>query len=362
MLDFLTLKPEVFGIDISDLSLKIIKLKKKRGFLTLASFGEADIQPGVIEAGEIKDEAALSEAIRKAVSQAKGERLKTKYVVASLPEQRAFLQVIQMPVMKKEEMEKAVYFEAENYIPTTTDKVYLDSQIVKSAAEHPDHLDVLIAALPQKTVDSYSNSFKKAGLKPLVFEIESQAVARSLIKREASSEPILLIDFGANRTSFIIFSGYSLRFTVSLPISSQKFTESIASHFKINLKEAEELKKKHGIEGGKKGKEILGAMERDLTNLTDQIKKYLSYYQTHSSHEHLYSNDKAVEKVILCGGAANMKGIDNFLSHELGIQVVLGNPWVNILPEPLKEVPELPYEESLKYTTALGLALKGINL
>lgn len=44
---------------------------------------------------------------------------------------------------------------------------------------------------------------------------------------------------------------------------------------------------------------------------------------------------------------------------ELKVPVELGNPWINILPKPLKEVPELPYEKSLGYTTALGLALRG---
>jgi hypothetical protein len=39
----------------------------------------------------------------------------------------------------------------------------------------------------------------------------------------------------------------------------------------------------------------------------------------------------------------------------------LGNPWINILPEPQKAVKELPFEESLKYTTALGLALRGMK-
>src|SRR3989338_3709 len=130
MIDFLTLKPEVFGIDISDLSLKIIKLKKKGGSLALAS---------------------LAETIKKSLTQIKGEKLKTKYVVASLPEEKSFLQVIQMPPMREEEMNKAVYFEAENYIPMPVEKVYLDAQKVLPALNHLDHLDVLIAALPRKT-------------------------------------------------------------------------------------------------------------------------------------------------------------------------------------------------------------------
>lgn len=360
MLDFLTLKPQPFGLDISDLSLKIIKLKKKGKFLSLASFGETKIQPGIIEQGEIKNEEALAEIIKKAVKEVKGEKLNTKYVIASLPEEKTFLQVIQLPLMKEEEMKKAVYFEAENYIPLPIEKVYLDSQIVPPVYDHLDHLDVLIAALPQKTVNSYLSSLKKAGLKPLAFEIESQAVSRALIEGESSQEPLLLMDVGATRTSFIIFSGRSLRFTSSIPISSQKFTETISKTLEIKSGEAEELKIKHGIEGNKESERIFEALRPVLTDLVEQIKKYLSYYQTHSSHEHLPPDGKGVERVFLCGGGANLKGFCDFLSLELKLQVASGNPWINILPRPLKEVPELPYEESLRYTTALGLALRGI--
>jgi len=39
----------------------------------------------------------------------------------------------------------------------------------------------------------------------------------------------------------------------------------------------------------------------------------------------------------------------------------LANPWVNILPEGQRETPELLFEKSLGYTTALGLALRGIK-
>ena len=76
-----------------------------------------------------------------------------------------------MPLMNEEEAAKAVYFEAENYIPLPIESVYLDAQIVGATSNHPDHADVLIAALPKKTVDSYLYSLRKAGLKPLVFEI-----------------------------------------------------------------------------------------------------------------------------------------------------------------------------------------------
>jgi len=361
MLEFLTLKPEVFGLDISDLSLKIIKLKKKGKLLGLASFGETSIKPGIIKEGEIKKEEELVKIIQEGLNKVKGEPIKTKYVIASLPEEKAFLQVIQMPRMPEEDLKSAVVYEAENYIPLPIEEVYLGSQIVLPVVNGLDHLDILIAALPKKTVDPYIACLKKANLKPLALEIESLVIARALIKGERTTSPVLLIDLGATRTGFIVFSGHSLRFTFSIPVSSRGFTEIISRALKINLTEAEKLKIKWGLEKKKEGGRIFEALIPALTDLVQQIKKYLSFYRTHASHEHLPSDGKEVGKIFLCGGGANLKGLPEFLSLQLKIPVGIGNPWINILPESQKEVPELPFEKSLAYTTALGLALRGIK-
>ncbi len=375
MLEFLTLKPEAFGLDISDLSLKIIQLKKTRNFFDLVSFGEAKIKPGIIKGGEIKDEEALIQILKKALAEVKGEKLKTKYVVASLPEEKAFLQVIQMPKMKEEELKSAVIYEAENYIPLPIEEVYLDSQIIPPVHNYLDHFDVLITALLKKTVDPYLSSLKKAGLKPVAFEIESQAIARVLIKNEITTSPFLLIDLGATRTGFIVFSGYSLRFTSSIPVSSQSFTEIISKTLGVNLAEAERLKIEYGLQSSKvkKGKEIFEALIPALTDLTEQIKRYLHYYQTHAAYEHLppdgtsSSHHPGVGKIFLCGGGAKLKGLTNFLSSQLKIPVEIGNPWINILPatiQPGKQRLIYEKEESLRYryTTALGLALRGVRI
>jgi len=374
MLDLLTLKPEAFGLDISDLSLKIISLKKKGKTFDLASFAEEKIKPGIIKEGEVKDEKALARVISGSLKKVKGEKLKNKYVVAALPEEKSFLQVIQMPKMAREELKPAVIYEAENYIPLPIESVYLDSQIVPPVYNHLDHFDVLIAALPKKTVDPYVSALKLAGLKPLALEIESLAIARALIKDQTTTSPVLLIDLGATRTSFIVFSGKSLRFTSSIPVSSRSFTEIIAKSLGVSLVKAENLKIKHGLEEKikleiKDGKserrvergKIFEALVPPLVDLIQQIKRYLEYYRTHASHEHLPPNGKEVEKIYLCGGGANLKGLPELLALELKIPVELGNPWVNILAVPLGEKKELLLEEALSYTTALGLALRGIK-
>ena len=131
-MNLLTLNPENFALDISDLSLKIVKLEKRGRALKLTSFGRAEIKPGLIKDGEIKDEKKLAEVIKEAIKGINGEKLKTKYVAVSLPEERSFLQIIQMPKIPEDDLRAAIIFEAENYIPLPVDNVYLDFQIITS--------------------------------------------------------------------------------------------------------------------------------------------------------------------------------------------------------------------------------------
>jgi type IV pilus assembly protein PilM len=370
MFDFFNLNPEYFGLDISDLSLKIVKLRKKKGTFNLVSLSEWEIPKGIIESGEIKNEPILIKIIKDSLCSALGEKIKTKYVVCSLPEEKSYLRIIQVPKMQDEEVKQAVQFEAENYIPLPLSDVYLDFQIVKPFCENIDHTDVLIAATPKKIVDSYVSVIEKSGLKPLAMEIESLSISRALIKGESSPVPVLLIDFGATRTSFIIFSGNSIRFTSSIQISSQDLTMAIAAAMKIDLSKAEEIKRKYGITGLQKIllKEKTGDFQFEkeiqadqkffeiikpvLDDLIEKIKNHIDYYQAHFKNDHLPSNCKNIEKIILCGGGASLKGLQEFLTKELKIKTEMGDPRINIK----QTGPALSIERALSFTTALGLA------
>jgi type IV pilus assembly protein PilM len=261
--------------------------------------------------------------------------------------------------MEENEIRGAVSFEAENYVPLPLESVYLDFQIIPLFSGcKVDHADVLIAALPKETVNPYVSCLKAAGLKPMALEIESQAISRSLVQGETSEFPVLLIDFGALRTSFIIFAGHSIRFTTSIKVSSQILTESLAKNLEIETEEAEKIKIQQGL--GEKDSKVFKALIPCLTDLSEQIKKYLHYYDTHIFHDHLPPENKMVKKIIISGGGANLKGLPEFLASELNLPVLMANPWININNgKTKKEI--LPKEKALGFTTALGLALRGID-
>lgn len=349
-------KIEAFGLDFSDLSLKIAKLHQHSKSMRLSCFGETEVAPGIIEEGEVKDEDGLASAIKKLLGSVQGEKLRTDYVVCSLPEEKSFLDILYLPAMKEEEYETAVRFEAENHLPVPLDDVYFGFEKIVNNT-NSKYQEILIAATPKLIVDGYLSVLKKAKLKPVAMEIECLAIARDLIGSGLKNQSLLLVDFGGTRTSFIIFSGRSVRFTSTVSISSRLLTKLISKNLRVGLEEAEVLKLQQGLEGSQNLSAVLTPLMNDLV---EQIKTHLEYF-VHSTRN-LNLGDGKVERILLCGGGANLKGLVNFLAKGLGIKIELGNPWVNILEKNLKEVPLLPFEQSLGYTTALGLALRGLQI
>lgn len=351
-------KHSAFGLDLSDLSIKTAWLKKTGQQIQLASFGRQEIAPGIIESGEIKKEGDLLEIIKKTIQQAKGEPIKTKYCVVSLPETVSYIRVVQLPrLLKEEEIGEAIKWEIEANIPISVDNIYFDWQLISPLPVSEKHLDVLIGALPKGLVDPYLEVIKKAGLEPIVFEIESIATARALIK-EGAKESIMIIDIGAKRTSIMVYSHNTIWLTTSVSVCNTLLVDDITKALGIKKEEALELKNKYGLDKEAEGGKIFQALEPRLLELVEEVKKYLNYFKTLSIEKEIPSD---ISKVLLCGGGANLKNLPPFLSSKLQIQTEVGNPWVNILGASSTKLPELSFDESLTYTTALGLALRGLE-
>jgi type IV pilus assembly protein PilM len=186
MLKFLDLDHEFFGLDIGDSAIKMAKLKKCRNSFILDFLKTIELNKGIVQDGEIKKEEELARILKEAM-----QAIKAKYVVASLPEAKSFLQVVSMPKMKDEELASSVIYEAENNIPLPIEMVYLDFE--KISQKEGDGIEILIAACPKQISDAYVSCIKKAGLHPLAFEAESQAVVRALVKK-GTRTPLFLIN------------------------------------------------------------------------------------------------------------------------------------------------------------------------
>jgi len=353
--------PGAFGLDISDESFKFTQLGHRKRGLSLKAFGAGDFPKGAFVDGEIKHEDEVASILKMAFDKPLQGRLSTQHVVCSLPEEHSFTRVIQLPKMDAEQVKEAVKWEAEQHIPMNINDVYLDWQIVDVGGKDIPHQDILISAVPKRLVDGYISMLKKCNLVIKSLEVESVAVSRALVQNLETNEPILLVDLGATRTSFIIFSGTALPFTSSVPVAGNSMIDAISKNYGVDGKEAKRLFYDVGLDKNKEGGRVYKALEPIAKDLAKQIKNYISFYEGHSEHEHRKNGPVSIKKILLCGGVSNLTGLNVYLSLALGVSAEIGNPWTNILKSPLREVPGLSYRKSLGYTTALGLGLSGVS-
>ena len=340
-----------FGLDISDFSIKLAFLKKKGKGLVLSSFGEKRIPKGIIEKAEIKDSEKLSFLINQLLKEAKGEKIDTKYVVASLPEEKAFVRIIKLPKMSKKEVKGAIKWELEANIPLSISDVYYDWKIIP--CNDPLNVYVLTVAMKKDIVDKYFQTLLRSGLSPIALEVESVALVRALIKNYHSFHPIIILDIGISGTGLTIFSGETICFTSHIPVSGMDLNNAIAKELNVDFEKAVDLKIEIGLDE-KKDKRVAKALKKVVDKLADQVYHYISYYRSYGQK---YIPDGGISKILLCGGDSLLIGLPEYLSFKLKIPTELGNPWVNILTSGISYIPELPYKKSLAYTTALGLAL-----
>ncbi|MDD5433526.1 MAG: type IV pilus assembly protein PilM [Candidatus Pacebacteria bacterium] len=348
------IKKKAIGFDISDLSVKAIGLERKGKDAKIFCFGCVQISKGAIEKGEIKDEKSVKTSLEKLLASLPAKKSQFHKVAVSLPEEKSFVDVIKVPILlDQEKLQSVVSFEAENVIPFPLAEVYFDFEKIETTAKLVKCQEVLLSACPQKIVDTYFNVFNDIGITPSFMEVESFSVARALTEKNFFSSPTLIIDFGETRTTLAIFAGKNLRFTSTINSSSGQLTKSIATFLGISPSSAEELKKKEGIEGKK---EIFEATIPFLNDMAEQINHYIDYYRNYSAKCQEFSQRKSLNKILLCGAGANLKGLVKFLSTELNLEVEKADPLINLSNKTLP--PKFNKEMSLSYATAIGLAIK----
>lgn len=341
-------KKTAIGLDLGDLSLKIVQLEKKQGGLFISSFSSRDIPEGFIRDGEIKQEDKLAVLIKEAFNEPVGNSMKSRNIACNLPEEKVFIRIIKLPFMKREELEKAVKWETEAHIPLKINEVYLDWDIIRSIKKDgADYYEILITAAPKVLVDSYISLLQRSKLIPTVLEPESTAAARALLD---SNESVVVVDIGSTGTNLVVFSGESVRFTSHISISDQMFLQALMKKMDKDKEGAEKVKMKKGLNGEKKIHNVLKPVADELAC---QIQECISFH-----HEHTDSAGNKITQVILCGDGARLLGLPEFLSQKLDLPVILGDAVKKVsLTNKLEK-----FKARLSYcpdcTVALGLALR----
>ncbi|MBI2405661.1 type IV pilus assembly protein PilM [Candidatus Microgenomates bacterium] len=330
-----------FGLDIGSHSIKVIQLAREGKNVRLLAAGVASSPPKGMSSEADQDLLQVSEVIKKLVTDAK---INTREVVFALPEPLVFTRLISFPPLSDEEVNSAVEWQAEGYIPVPKKDAVLDHEIVRRTDKG---IEVLLVATPRKAVDKYMKVVRGAGLTSVAIETELIALTRSIAP---AGKTALVIDFGAASTDVAVSVDKQVMFTRSIPVGGQALTRAVATGIGVEATQAEEYKRTYGLTASLEGK-VKQALTPLVSSLLGELKKAVGFWQ----QEH---NSSPVEVVVLTGGTAGLPEIAPSITASLGVEVTIGNPFGAIVRDPRVAQNLDPYAPL--YAIAVGLALRGV--
>ena len=339
---FLTM-PSV-GLDISDRRVRFLEFAEGKNGLTIKRFGEMKIPPGVIISGSIQK---LDE-LRKVLSDLR-KKYNLEFVKVSLPEERAYLVKMEVPNVSESELRDGIAFQLEEHVPIRADEAIFDYQIIRKDKKNTE---VLVSVFAEKEVRGYVDMFDGTGMTPVSFEIEAQAITRAVVPFD-NKDACMIVDIGRTRTGVSILNDGVVRFTSTIDVGSETITNAIEKNFSVTPEEAEKIKNERKISKSAADKEFFLAVISTLSILQDEINKLYIYWHTYRQEG---KNKKRIKKLILCGGGANLKGLEDYLSASLRMPVDVANPWINVNSFD-NYIPQIPSNEALGYAAVIGLAL-----
>lgn len=351
------------GVDIGTTGIRIVQLGLREKIIELenyASIETKDYLEILGNGGNLNNIRMSDDKIAKDLkSIIKKAGITSEDIIMSIPISSAFSSVITLPDIPRDELAKAVQFEARQYVPISLSEVVFDWSVIGKEIENDRHkglkqadkIKALLVAIPKETTAKYVNIARLLNLNLSALETESFSLARSLVGKKDGV--LTIVDIGNKTTSAtVVENGFVIGSHSILGTGGEEMTRIISHGFNVDHNRAEKLKIDNRFNANKDSQKKICEMILPIAGIiVSEIKKI--------NEACFRINKKKIQKIIFTGGAANFSGLVEYFSKELALPAEIGNPWSSIahdeaLNEKLKD--NAPF-----FGIAVGLALRGFE-
>jgi type IV pilus assembly protein PilM len=329
---------EVVGLDIGSHSIKVASIFKESDKPLLTAYNVKQIpfsgeQP--VNEGQLIKE-ALSEV-----------GINPSEVNISLSGSNVIVRFISLPKMTKDQLENAMIFEAERYIPFNINEVILDFIIIDDAEE--GQMNVLLAAAKRDFVQGRIELFQKLGIDIGIIDVSAFAAFNAFTSANtvADDKGTAFLDLGHSQTNVLVTTGSIPRFTRVIQIGGSDITRAIVEDMGVDRQKADELRVNGGGEDSEKVDQSVFAV---LDELVKEMRLSFGYFEN--------KHNTPVSDVYCSGGMISQKGLVEYLQEKMGMQFNVWNPIAGVnIAESIPE--ESTNAVSAQLAVSIGLALRG---
>lgn len=374
------------GVDISPISIHVIELLKKDGHLRLGQYGAHQLSSVVDRSQPLVQNEDLIEKLK--------EIKKTyhlDFVEVAIPEELAYLFTTLLPYGDEETIRNHIELHLEENVPIALADAVFDYHMIAEQTPESEESDVpapakpadakaddgkpvsaevlqpasrphsflaSVSVVPKAIIDQYIEAFELAGMTPVSFLIENQALSKSIVKK-GDLEPRLIVHVGEKKSVISVISNGSVQFTSTVLIGSEDFTLAIMKEYNVSREEAIRMKTERGFQAADGQGSIFLSLINTASALKDEIERIVLYWQSYVDKRPSKKGGK-LASIVLSGRDALIIGFKEYLSATVRMPVNIANVWSNIYDID-KKIPEIEYIDSLDYAAAIGLALPKLN-
>ena len=344
----------VLGLDITPSSIKLIELSLSGGQYTVDAYAAEPTPQNAMNEKAIVDADAVGEAVARAVRRA---GVRTKEVAVAISGDAAITKVIQMPRnLNDADLEAQVEMQADQYIPFPMEEVAYDFEVLGASEKDPESIDVLLVASRSENVEQRRAAVVAAGLQARIVDVEAFALenACKLMTHQMPDggidRSVAVVDFGASTTTFSVLRNLKVVYTRDFAFGGQQLTEEIMRTYGLSLEEAGRAKK----EGGLPANYQTDVLDPFIDDMTQQISRSLQFYLASGSGR------EQPEKILVCGGCANIPGAAEVVQSRIGIEAERGDP-LGQMKISSRARAQAVQRDATSLLTACGLALRSFD-
>ncbi len=337
------------GLDIGSTAVRAVELVGSP--LSVVRASQVALPPGAVESGEVRDPAAVAEALKRLWADG---GFKGRQVWLGVGNQRVVVREIALPYLPEDELRSSLGFQVQEFIPMPVDDAVLDYNVIgEFEQEERRMLRLLLVAAQRGMVELVVQSVNNAKLQPMGIDLIPFALVRSVgatdvaLDLEEGTVEEAIVDIGAHVTNIVVHARGDTRFVRILPSGGRDVTMAIARATGVEDDVAERLKRGEQVEDAPEPQQARQAALQRAAAFVDEVRSSLEFYTAQAK-------DARIGKVLVTGGGSRLEGLFELMRQRIPVPVEPGAVFSRV-PHQLDPADVVAAEPLL--AVAIGLAL-----
>lgn len=321
------------GIELAPERINIVKLQRQGQGFKLAALHSQEVPEGVFQDGQIVDPQALAQLIQQALAESK---IKVQRVATAVPGREALIRLIPLPaeLNDQELREMVLQHEAGLYLPYPREEADVDYQKLGYFVDEDgiEKVHILLVATRKEVTDTYIDTFRHAGLKVDVIEVNSFALLRTIREQLRSfgmHEAVVLVDIQFDSTEIAIIVDGVPEFSRAVPIGTYHLQNALLRTMNLPASRDTQMLQSITLPVGSgdedESMDLTGvspgnlAVIRVLTELADELRRSIDFYLSQK-------DNLDIAQILLAGPGGGLTNLNEFFQHRLSVPTTQIDP------------------------------------